>query len=140
MKLMKISSLIVLSLIAIFSTATLGILAKSGTNVTAVIEEGEVTVINSVVEGLGVMPVTISLESGVSHVVVVDSDGKRTLLTPNKVFGSPHEYENKHSSMLLQKITGSSNAYAGHCSDGHLQCSGTYIDNRGFSRPDCWCL
>lgn len=135
------------SILAIFSLISIyivGLLLSTGTNFLGL--KNEIKLGNEPIPGLSEKEeITIKLKKGTSHIIIANENGEMTLISPTKAF--PYDKKELHQSHsqeimngLMQIITGTEDANASHCADNHRQCSGTYIDGRGFSRPYCWCL
>lgn len=143
-KTLLISSGLVLTIVSLISILIVGFLMSNGTNFLGL--KNEIILENEEVPRLSErQEITINLKKGTSHIIVANENGEMTLISPTKAY--PSDKKDLHQSHsqdikngLMQIITGSENANAAHCADNHRQCSGTYIDARGFSRPYCWCL
>ncbi|WP_297324292.1 hypothetical protein [Nitrosomonas sp.] len=104
----------------------------------------EKKVINATAAGLGERDITIPIDKDTSYILVVKKSDNREykLIRPEGTkIATDYGDDKSVQNLLMQIASGSGNAYAARCNpyQATVDCSGTYIDNLGYVRQNCWC-
>ncbi|MER0171350.1 MAG: hypothetical protein DU489_12235 [Nitrosomonas sp.] len=102
---------------------------------------------NIVLKGLGDKPVSFTFSENTSHILAVKVDKKThektyELITPGRIYDvSEFDDGKKVQNLLMQIVSGSSDANAGRCVPGQTpsDCSGTHLDGTSYVESKCWC-
>lgn len=147
MKYLKFSSMALLALWFVASVLLVGKMIKSDISPDRFLLSEDREAENRVEPALaGEEEVTIKFNKNTSYIFAIQDKGngeaKVELITPSKAFDPSHEshHDKQTQNLLMQIVSGSRDANAGHCRDTHYKCSGVYYrDSMGTIREYCWC-